>query len=63
MPTDSQNDHLWFEVRLDNSEKKVKSSFKNAKKKLGLLIAFLIVCNFQNWRVFRGGNFKKKSLF
>ena len=62
VPTDFQNGRLWFEVRLDNSEKKVKSSFKNAKK-LGLLIAFLIVCNFQNWRVFRGGNFKKKVYF
>ena len=39
MPTDFQNGHLGFEVRLDNSEKKVKS-FKNVKK-LSLLIAFL----------------------
>ena len=40
---DFQNGRLGFEVQLDNSEKKVKS-FKN-----GLLIAFWIVGNFQNW--------------
>ena len=32
MPTDFQNGHLGFEVRLDNSEKKVKSFLRNAKK-------------------------------
>ena len=62
MPTDFQNGHLGFEVRLDNSEKKVKS-FKNVKK-LSLLIAFLIVSNFQNWRVFlEEVILRKKSIF
>ena len=62
MPTGFQNGHLWFEVRLDNSEKKVKS-FKNVKKTQSFNSFFDREQFSKLAGVFRGGNFKKKVYF